>query len=118
VWRLTEDEYKALQAKVQVDIRKPNNQHQPSVSTKSAGKVKAKSKRKEKSKASYRIIVISKRKRDLDPDNIFPKWIIDQLVKFGLLPDDSSKYVLSIEKRVERSTKEETIVEVWQEQKE
>jgi len=89
-----------------------------------AGRAKAKAKNESTGKAEssniYRIVVIAKRHRHFDTDNIVPKWAIDQLVEAGFLPDDSSKYVESLEKRVEkikRSQRQETVIEIWKEQK-
>ncbi len=79
--------------------------------------IRVKSSRKAQSKERYRIVVIARRNRDIDPDNMFPKWVIDELVKAKYLPDDSSSYVESIEKRVEivNGEEEKTIVEIWKE---
>lgn len=62
----------------------------------------------------FRIVVTSYRKRHADPDNICPKWYIDEIVRAGIMPDDISKYVLSVEKRV-RVTKQEpkTVIEIF-----
>ena len=78
---------------------------------------RAKSSRKTQSKERYRIVVIARRTRDIDPDNMFPKWIIDELVRAKYLPDDSSRFVETIEKRVEivKGEEEKTIVEIWRE---
>jgi len=60
----------------------------------------------------FKIYVKSYRKRHLDPDNLCPKWYIDEIVKAGYLPDDSSKYVESIEKSVEKDSDERTVITV------
>jgi len=62
----------------------------------------------------FRIIVTSYRQRDADPDNIIPKWYIDEIVRAGLIPDDSLKYVESILKQVVVSKDEpKTVIEVF-----
>lgn len=54
-----------------------------------------------------RIVVTAYYRRHVDPDNICPKYFIDKLKGFGIIPDDSSKYVESFEKRV-------VVVENWE----
>lgn len=62
----------------------------------------------------FRIVVIAYRKRHLDPDNLCPKWYIDELVKQNIIPDDSSRYVQAIEKRVMKTTgPERTVIQVY-----
>lgn len=48
----------------------------------------------------FKIYVTSYTRFHTDPDNIFPKYFIDELVRAGILPDDSSRYISSIEKEV------------------
>ena len=61
-----------------------------------------------------RIKVHSKRRRLADPDGISAKAVIDGLRGGGLLPDDSARYVESVESSQEKAKTEETIIEVWQ----
>lgn len=62
----------------------------------------------------YRIFVVAYRRRHVDPDNLCPKWYIDELVKANILPDDSSKYIESITKKVVVSRgQEETRIFVY-----
>lgn len=64
----------------------------------------------------YEIFVTAFCYRDTDPDNIIPKWFIDELVRQGVIPDDSSKYVRNIFKEVEvigSEEKERTLIEVF-----
>jgi hypothetical protein len=62
----------------------------------------------------FRIVVTSYRKRHADPDNLCPKWYIDEIVSAKIIPDDLSKYITSVEKRV-RVTKNEpkTVIEIF-----
>lgn len=48
----------------------------------------------------------------VDPDNLCPKWYIDAIVKEGLLPGDSSRDILRVEKSAVKvpSIKDEKIV--------
>lgn len=65
----------------------------------------------------YRIRVTSFRLRDFDPDNIYSKWYVDQLVKAKIIPDDSSKYVDCVTKwviPVATAEEERTLVEVYE----
>lgn len=65
----------------------------------------------------YKINVISYRVRLCDPDNLVPKYYIDEMVRAGIIPDDSSKYIQSIEKKVikvKKTEEEKTVIEVWQ----
>lgn len=52
-----------------------------------------------------------------DPDNLCPKWYIDEIVKAGLLPDDSSVYVAGILKevvKVKKKSEERTLIEMYE----
>lgn len=63
----------------------------------------------------YTILITSYRKRDMDPDNLYPKNYIDQLVEAKIIPDDSSKHISEIIKRVRKvkSEKDErTVIEI------
>lgn len=54
--------------------------------------------------------------RHTDPDNLLPKYYIDEIVKAGYIPDDSSKYIDSIEKRVvkiEKGEQTRTVIKIW-----
>lgn len=67
----------------------------------------------------YKIVVIAKRMNAtrFDPDNLIPKWYIDEIVRAGVIPDDKTKYIESVEKMVKRANSkedEETIIEIYQ----
>ena len=62
----------------------------------------------------FRIHVHCKRRRLADPDGIYCKAAVDGIVRGGLLPDDSAKYVESVTVSQELAKTEETIVEVWE----
>lgn len=136
--RLTEDEYRTLVAEIAAKAPGPLYPNKPDPGNGLTEQAKDKT-REEKSGDSgdckprprrkrgpyrnkderprYKIVVIAKKLRPVDPDGIFPKWEIDQLVKAGILEDDSSKFVASIEKKVEivgSPELEETIIEVWE----
>jgi len=55
----------------------------------------------------FTIIIDSYRKRDMDPDNLCPKWYIDEIVGAGIIPDDLSVYVREVRKRVHKVKDEE-----------
>ena len=79
---------------------------------------KEKVKRGDEEGNNYRIVVTSFRRRHFDPDNLCPKFFIDKLVELGLIEDDSSRYVSSVEKRVikmssDSGEEEKTIIEVF-----
>lgn len=61
-----------------------------------------------------RIHIHSKRKRFVDADGISAKAAIDGLVHAGILPDDSASYVHEVSYSQEKSTEEETIIEIWE----
>ncbi len=118
MWRLTEDEYEKLLASRKAGGAGQVREHKRGAPLATAKAAQAKVRRKAESQNSYRIVVIAKRKRAIDPDNIFPKWFIDELVRAGYIEDDSSSYVSEIVKRVERVAKgqsEETVIEIWKE---
>ena len=58
------------------------------------------------------IHIHSRRKRLADPDGISAKAVIDGLVKAGVLPDDSSKFVKEISFSQEKADEDETIVTI------
>lgn len=63
-----------------------------------------------------RIVITARCRRHTDPDNIAPKWFIDRLREFGIIPDDSSEFVAEVVKRVvkvESWEPETTTIEVW-----
>jgi hypothetical protein len=64
----------------------------------------------------FRIVVTSYRNRHCDPDNLCPKYYIDEIERAGLIPDDSSEYITEVVKRV-RVIKGEpkTVIEVIRE---
>lgn len=83
------------------------------------GKEKAKRSRKSQSQSSphepkFFIKVVSYRKRDMDPDNLCPKYYIDEIRKAGYIPDDSSKYIMGIHKSVVLAEEEKTVIEIFQ----
>lgn len=55
----------------------------------------------------FTIGVVAFRKREMDPDNLVPKWYIDALVDAGVIPDDSSRYINGVWKSVQRTRGEE-----------
>lgn len=57
--------------------------------------------------ARYRIEVTAHCRRHTDPDNLCPKYFIDRLKEFKIIPDDSSEYVWEFVKRVKK-------VESWE----
>ena len=78
------------------------SQPEPSVlpEEKRSDEIKERAKRSSKGGDQFTIIVDSYRKRYMDPDNLCPKWYIDEIVKAGIIPDDSSRYVKEVKKRV------------------
>lgn len=62
----------------------------------------------------YRIAVVARRSRLIDPDNIAIKDLVDALRYAGVIPDDSAREIASIEIRQEKVRKgeEETVVEI------
>lgn len=55
----------------------------------------------------YRIEVTAHCRRHTDPDNLCPKYFIDRLREFKIIPDDSSVHVAEFVKRVKK-------VESWE----
>lgn len=84
----------------------------------SAGKsseVENSGKEKRPSRARLRVVITSYRARLTDPDNLFPKYLIDGLRYKRLIPDDSPEHIV-LELRQEKvATKPEegTLVEIW-----
>lgn len=77
----------------------------------------AKKNDEDRSGKSYRIIVTARCRRYVDPDNLNPKWFIDRLKEFRIIPDDGSKYVTEFVKRVVKIKsyeKETTLIEVYE----
>ena len=67
----------------------------------------------------YRLVVTSYCRRHTDPDNLCPKWFIDELVRAKILTDDSSKYIEAITKRatkISQKEKERTVIEIYAEE--
>lgn len=58
-------------------------------------------------KGGYRIVVTAFCRKHTDPDNLCPKWFVDRLKEYGIIPDDSSEYVAEFVKRVRK-------IESWQ----
>lgn len=63
----------------------------------------------------YHVEVLSRRNRLCDQDNLCAKYIIDGIVRLGLLPDDDPKTVVSYTTRQEKvgRKEEETIVTIY-----
>ncbi len=119
MWRMTEDEYRQLLQDMQDRNRGKNSKRQPDPSNGIKAKAKGKKRVKAESKGKYRIVVTARRVRAIDPDNVFCKFAIDELVRAGVLPDDSSKFIEEITKKVEKvksSSDEATIIEVWKQE--
>lgn len=55
----------------------------------------------------YKIVVTAHCRRHTDPDNLCPKYFIDRLREFRLIPDDSSEFIAEFIKRVKK-------VEAWE----
>lgn len=55
----------------------------------------------------------SVRKRLTDPDGVSAKAVIDGIVKAGLLPDDSARYIEEITFSQEKGEPEKTIITAW-----
>jgi hypothetical protein len=114
--RMTEEEYEALLAN-----RRDRNSRQVLERQRSVGNAAKRADEDEGGEKTcgsgrYRIVVTAYRVRDFDPDNIFVKAEIDQIVATKILPDDSSKFVESITKRVVKVTteaEERTTIEIW-----
>lgn len=58
------------------------------------------------------IHIHSRRRRLADPDGISCKAAIDGLAKGGLFVDDSAKYVKEVSFSQEKSSQEETIIDI------
>lgn len=79
---------------------------------------------KEGSKASsddsnrrFRVVITSYRWHHLDPDNVFAKFFLDELVTRGILPTDSSTHVDEVAKRVVKinpTQEERTVIEIYE----
>lgn len=113
-----QDGNKKLRANLQSGDSRPMSKLESDICKQPKKKNERKEEIKNASGAKYKIIVIARKIRGVDPDNLCPKYFIDEIVKAGIIPDDSSKYVESIEKRVEKvKTKEEekTIIEIYKE---
>lgn len=115
--RWTEDDYQALLTRCKAG-RSRSCKLERDLTSKSKRAPEDKKRKKDESKGSYKIIATQKKFRNADTDNVCPKYEIDELVRAGYLPDDSSKYVVSTETRiefVETEGEEETIIEIWKE---
>lgn len=112
------DGNKRIQANLQTGNPRPLPKPESNIRNESKKKNDNKKETKRASRETYKIIVIARKIRGVDPDNLAPKYFIDEIVRAGIIPDDSSKYIESIEKRVEKvKTKEEekTIIEIYKE---
>ena len=70
-------------------------------------------KRGERLDTRCRIEVHSKRTRLADPDGVSVKAVLDGLTKTDLLEDDSSKFIKEISFTQEKSTEDETIIDLY-----
>ncbi len=52
------------------------------------------------------------RKRFADPDGLCSKWVIDAIVKAGILPDDNAGIIREIRQRQVKSDMERTVIEI------
>ncbi len=61
-----------------------------------------------------RVCITSHRRRLLDPDNLFVKWVVDGLRYAKVIPDDSSKHIELIVKQeqVKHKHQEKTSIDV------
>lgn len=80
---------------------------------------KKRNKKTDENHPRFKIVVTSYRKRDLDPDNLCPKWHIDAIIRSGvvpMVPDDKAKYIKSFEKRVivDPKATEKTVFEIFE----
>ena len=57
------------------------------------------------------VTIISRRKRLLDQDNLFVKATLDAIVRAGLIPDDSPRYLKALHVRQEKG-KPKTIITI------
>lgn len=67
--------------------------HSPANMESSVGNAPAQTDAPKKIDEGYSIEIHSEGPRDIDPDNICPKWAIDCLVDCGILPDDRAKAI-------------------------
>ena len=63
----------------------------------------------------FSIHVHSRRKRPTDADGVSAKAAIDGIVNAGILKDDSPKEVKKVSYSQEKSSFDETIIEIWEE---
>ena len=63
-----------------------------------------------RSNPPYDVVIHSVRKRLADADGISCKAVLDAIVKAGVLPDDSPKYVKSVTFTQEKGDEEKTII--------
>jgi Holliday junction resolvase RusA-like endonuclease len=62
----------------------------------------------------YRVHVHSRRKRLADVDGLSIKAVLDGLVRAGVLPDDSAKFIKEISFTQEKAKQEEaTIIDIY-----
>lgn len=74
-------------------------------------------KKSDKDTREFRVFVTAYNVRDMDPDNVLPKWYIDKIVEAGIVPDDKSHYIKGIEKRViivDSEEEERVLIEVFE----
>jgi len=71
----------------------------------------------EESPQRFIVSITSYRRRHLDPDNLCPKWYIDEIVRAGYIPDDSSKFIVRVEKQVvkiEAPERQRTVIQIFE----
>ena len=87
---------------------------EPIISTESLAKKKSKG-----LDTRFYIHIHSKRNRQCDPDGVSAKAAIDGIVKAGILPDDSAKFVKKVsftQEKCSSITEEETIITISNEE--
>jgi len=93
------------QIRDQVAVSNPNMEQCISHATEKKNEVK-------KINPPVNIHVHSKRKSLADADGLCAKWVIDEIVDSGILPDDNPKNVHSVSFSQEKGEPEETIVTI------
>lgn len=115
--RWTEEEYAKHQAQTKAALRSRDTRKvSPPKRTPERREVKREDDAREENQRLVRIEVVSIRRQHCDPDNLVPKWWLDCIVEKGVIPDDSSKYISSIVKRVvvSKDIPEMTLIRIWE----
>lgn len=112
--RWTEEEYEHyLQSRNTQQVPKPKPG--PGIKAADETKVKGGAKGSSESGDMWGLIVTAYCRRHTDPDNLCPKWYIDELVRAGIILDDSSRHVAWIAKsvvKIGKAEEEKTVIEV------